>query len=442
MGSLVISVSAGTGCYRHIQISKKATLHKLHEAIIAAFDFDDDHLYIFFMDNHYWSHNNVYVREKIRTTDRLAKNCKLEKLNFSKGDQFKYIFDLGDEWRFQCKVLREIEEETLNPIVIRKVGASPEQYPDFDDEWDDEDDDWDDLDEEFIEQNLLKHFAELRESISLEDSTIHLIGEYVEAAGNLYGLISLFALSEIYNSQNEPVTDMEFMTAALLGSTTYISCTLHTRDDLPQDTPEQALIAYEVAADYLFVDDEDRDIRQLRQQQRGKPLKILPKEAFLKYADPNYWPDTQQRRDMIRYLTNRRSELAYSPEEFCDAFQRMLVCDAPLNEVLVLAEADGLRFNRKQDIGEFMAFYQKLNNATHKHANRGHTPDELFAMSDRGKKLAEQNNPENQLSFFDKLTTEPGPSPKPRLTIVGTPSRNAPCPCGSGRKYKNCCGNK
>lgn len=47
MGSYVISVSAGTGCYRHIQISKTATLHKLHKAIINAFDFEDDHEYAF-----------------------------------------------------------------------------------------------------------------------------------------------------------------------------------------------------------------------------------------------------------------------------------------------------------------------------------------------------------------------------------------------------------
>ena len=42
MGSYVISVSAGTGCYRHIQISKSATLYKLHQAILRAFDFQDD----------------------------------------------------------------------------------------------------------------------------------------------------------------------------------------------------------------------------------------------------------------------------------------------------------------------------------------------------------------------------------------------------------------
>jgi uncharacterized protein YecA (UPF0149 family) len=26
------------------------------------------------------------------------------------------------------------------------------------------------------------------------------------------------------------------------------------------------------------------------------------------------------------------------------------------------------------------------------------------------------------------------------VTVAKTPSRNDPCPCGSGKKYKNCCG--
>ena len=41
MRSYVISVSLGTGCYRHIQLSKTATLYKLHEAILEAFEFVD-----------------------------------------------------------------------------------------------------------------------------------------------------------------------------------------------------------------------------------------------------------------------------------------------------------------------------------------------------------------------------------------------------------------
>lgn len=51
MGSYVISVSVGTGCYRHIQISKSATFYKLHKAIISAFDFGDDHAHAFMLRN-------------------------------------------------------------------------------------------------------------------------------------------------------------------------------------------------------------------------------------------------------------------------------------------------------------------------------------------------------------------------------------------------------
>ena len=51
-----------------------------------------------------------------------------------KGDKFKYLFDFGDEWRFQCRVMQELEEKTRNSRVIKSVGDSPAQYPDWDDE--------------------------------------------------------------------------------------------------------------------------------------------------------------------------------------------------------------------------------------------------------------------------------------------------------------------
>lgn len=135
MGSYVISVSAEVGCYRHIQISKSATLYRLHKAIINAFDFDDDHGHAFFMDNKYWSSCAAFFSSEIRGGEGLTKEAKLESLGLSKGDQFKYIFDFGDEWRFQGKVLREVDEQADIPCVIRRVGASPEQYPVFD-PWD------------------------------------------------------------------------------------------------------------------------------------------------------------------------------------------------------------------------------------------------------------------------------------------------------------------
>ena len=431
MGSYVISVSAGTGCYRHIQISKSATLYKLHQAIIRAFDFDDDHAHAFFMDNHYWSEYRAFFSMKMNGDEKLTKSCKLEKLNLSKGSQFKYLFDFGDEWRFQCKVLRELEDTVDIPCVIRSVGESPEQYPDWDEvfrkEMDDELDDEDEI-------PTREQIDALYEKLPLSKKEIELLHTYMDAAANLYGLISLAKLREIYNNQNKPIDMETFIQVSALLACENNDYEIIERTDVPSNTPDEVLEAGEVAADYLFVEDPEIALRDLRRQQKGKPYKILPKMEFLRYADSEYYPVTSARTAMLKYLQRRAASLTLSPEDFCAAIQSIIVIDAPMQEVVNIVQAEGLVFNKHWDIGEFAALYQNLNNRTHKHSNCGYTPDELFAMSDKGKRLAEGTAQIGQMSLFDL------PVEKPKLTIVGKPSRNGPCPCGSGRKYKNCCG--
>ena len=428
MGSYVISVSAGTGCYRHIQISKSATLYKLHKAIISAFEFEDDHAHAFFMDNHYWSGYAAFFSMKMRGDERLTKSYKLEKLNLSKGDQFKYVFDFGDEWRFQCKVLREVDEQLDIPRVIRSVGESPEQYP----QWADED--WMEMEADDDDMLTKEQLEELYAKLPLSETEILSLHRYMDAAARLYGLISLAKLREIYNAQNKPVDTETFIQVAALRDFNDNDYEIIERTDVPSNTPEELLEAGEIAADYLFVDDPETSLRDLRRQQKGKQYKSLPKAEFLKYADPDYYPVTPVRTAMLKYLRRRASSLSLPVESFCTAIQEIIVIDAPMQEVINIVEAEGLVFNKHWDIGEFAALYKDLNNTTHKHANCGHTPNEMFAMSDRGKKLAERIAPVDQMSLLDE------PEEKPKLTLVGGPSRNGPCPCGSGRKYKNCCG--
>lgn len=427
MGSYVISVSVGKGCYRHIQISKSATLYKLHKAIISAFDIEDDHAHAFFMDNHYWSRNAAFFSMKMYADDRLTKSYKLERLGLSKGDQFKYLFDFGDEWRFQCKVLRELEEQTDIPCVIRSVGESPNQYPEWEDEdWEEEADEEDALTKEQIE--------ELYAKLPLSKAEIKLLHQYMDAAARLYGLISLAKLRDIYNAQNVPVDPDTFIQAAALLAYEENDYAIIERTDVPRNTPEEVLEAGEIAADYLFVEDPETSLGVLRRQQKGKQYKVLPKAEFLKYAEPNYYPVTPARTAMLKYLQRRSAKLSLPADDFCTCIQEIIVIDAPMQEVINIVESEGLVFNKHWDIGEFAALYQDLNNSTHKHANCGYTPNEMVAMSDRGKKLAERLAPVGQMSLFGN------PTEKPRLTISGKPSRNGPCPCGSGRKYKNCCG--
>ena len=429
MGSYVISVSVGTGCYRHIQISKSATLYCLHKAILESFEFVDDHAHAFFMDNRAWSQYDAYYSMKMDGNERLTKGKKLEKLNLKKGSQFKYVFDFGSELQVQCKVLRELEEDTKTPLEIRSVGESPEQYP----EWGEYEED--DEEEEIPDSLTQEEMEALYQQIPLSREEINLIHLYMAAAANLYGLISLKELYGLYNSQNEEVDVLSFLMAvSVINYEESNDFIVIDSAETPQAT-EEILKSCEILSDYLLVEDPERGIRELRRMQKGKPLKILPKEEFLRFADSTYFPETLQRAAMVRYLHKLASCLLRSEEEYCDCIQSVIVIDAPLQEVLNILKEDGLTSHKNWDLGEFAVLFQNLNNHTHKHANRGHTPDEMSAQSPRRLQLQQRHAPlENQMSFFEEQPV------KPKLTIVGAPSRNGLCPCGSGKKYKNCCG--
>lgn len=142
--SLVISVSVGTGCYRHIKISDQATLQELSDEILDAFEFFNDHLHEFFMDNRAWSDIDSYsMLMEDDEGGRYTCDYTLQDVGLKPGKKFLYIFDFGDEWRFPCRVLKALNESTEEPQVIRTMGKPPIQYGDLDiwDEDEDEDED-------------------------------------------------------------------------------------------------------------------------------------------------------------------------------------------------------------------------------------------------------------------------------------------------------------
>ena len=141
--SLVISVSYDTGCYRHIRISNLATLADLSDVILAAFDFDNDHGHGFFLDNKVYSDVAAYFVRGMEEDNPPTDEFSLAQVGLQVGQKFKYLFDFGDDWTFQCRVLKELDEITAHPMVVRRKGQPPEQYPDWDgdEDWDDEDDD-------------------------------------------------------------------------------------------------------------------------------------------------------------------------------------------------------------------------------------------------------------------------------------------------------------
>ena len=389
MGCYVISVSVGTGCYRHIQISKDATLRGLHEAILKAFDFEDDHAHVFFMDNRYWSKGEAYFSKEIIPGVPDSGSLKLRDLGLEKGKQFKYLFDVGNEWRFQCKVLRENDDYLTIPFVVRRVGESPEQYPE------------DMLDEEI--ENLYQ-------MIDLPKETVDTVRNYFIAARRLYGAIPLFELLQIYNSQNLPIDPDRFIALA-----TIFDCEDHFFGLIGPENFDEELESdpslWYVAADYLLEDEAD-GFFELLEGQKGKSYKVLPKEEFLKYTDEDYFPLTSESLAMREYLRSHGD--LRRPDDSWIGVQTMIQIDFSVQSVLSDLENEGYVAKNLKDMQRFMDLFRALNNHTRKQINCGHTPAELYATQN-GKKR----------------------SNKPM-----TPSLNGPCPCGSGKKYKRCCGKK
>ena len=146
--SYVISVSLGTGCYRHIKIDADSALSQLSSAILDAFEFDDDHMHAFFMDNRAWSQNPKACYWS-NGDDGMTVNVNpgtnevsLRDVQLTVGQKFLYLFDFGDEWRFSCRVLKILDEQTKKPQVVRSVGGAPKQYGNFDfEDWDEDEED-------------------------------------------------------------------------------------------------------------------------------------------------------------------------------------------------------------------------------------------------------------------------------------------------------------
>lgn len=117
-----------------VEVDSMSTLEDLHYLIQYAVDFDNDHLYEFFVSKTERSRDRECFddeNEKIYTTT-------LENLYpLEKGKKLYYMFDYGDSWLFiitkSRKNPQELKEGVKYPRIINEVGNKPEQYPEWED---------------------------------------------------------------------------------------------------------------------------------------------------------------------------------------------------------------------------------------------------------------------------------------------------------------------
>lgn len=139
------------GVRRTIAVRADQTLADLHAALQAAFDWDDDHLYAFWLRGKFWARDDSeYVHPfaleadpfagwdlSIARSNRKSAERRLDRLRLTKGQRIAYVFDFGDEWRVRL-TLRKITADDGGPYprILEAVGDAPPQYPDYDEQVD------------------------------------------------------------------------------------------------------------------------------------------------------------------------------------------------------------------------------------------------------------------------------------------------------------------
>lgn len=135
--------------HRMIAVSADQTLADVHDVLQAAFDWDNDHLYAFWLDGRFWSRDGTeYVHPfglegdpfagwdlPIAKPRRKSAKVPLNRLRLTKGQRIAYVFDFGDEWRVRL-TLRHIVAVDGGPYprILKSVGEAPPQYPDHDED--------------------------------------------------------------------------------------------------------------------------------------------------------------------------------------------------------------------------------------------------------------------------------------------------------------------
>jgi hypothetical protein len=124
------------GVTRTISARGDLTLVDLHYALQAAFDWDDDHLYSFWLDDAFWApgadrytHPCHAVKPAAPGANPKSAQVALDDLGLGMDQRLCYVFDFGSEWRVRLS-LREVvtDDGSASPRLLAAQGSAPPQY--------------------------------------------------------------------------------------------------------------------------------------------------------------------------------------------------------------------------------------------------------------------------------------------------------------------------
>ena len=285
-----------------------------------------------------------------------------------------------------------------------------------------------------------------------------LLRSYFDAFTNLYGITPMYRALRIIQKQNPELalTEEAFLSFVdeieqedhyyIIAGAEDIYC------DVNDPTPP---LKREIIADYLCELDDCYD--ELRVEQEGKPFYIPEKESLLKYQDQFYFEETKELLALGTFLRDKL-KLKRADEVLSELQLEASMGESDPEDVIWTVERMAGKgcLGSIEKINEFFRYYFAMSNNTRLASNRGFTPNEMqerMGGSPRSIEFGPNISRSLQTGEMDIGGMRQGlfgsdlPAPWKASMLNDLerveqkkPGRNDPCPCGSGKKYKRCCG--
>jgi len=221
--------------------------------------------------------------------------------------------------------------------------------------------------------------------------------ELILAMVNLYGIVPYAKVAEVWHREYPhltPVTE-DFLSRMRIGGEFFV----HTGDAFAHES--------------LFWDGAE-DFYDLLNLQEGKPYYEPPLEELLKYRDDLYYEKTQAFAKLLLFVQKERLAFGEDAAELVDDLQLVSMdMGTNLQDLLGEFEIRDIVLKNHDQVGRLLPMLTDLSNNSRIWPNRGFTPLEML-----GRHTSRVQTP----------------------AANAKAGRNDPCPCGSGKKYKNCCG--
>ena len=204
---------------------------------------------------------------------------------------------------------------------------------------------------------------------------------------------------------------------------------------------------------------------KIKESQEDLEYYIPEQEEILDYTEHGYPSRDACCRKVKEFLGKRmKIENEFVEELMCELYSRLSLGKMP-SDVVEIFEEEGIIFPDETTVRDFIILLMDLNNNTRMIQNRGWTPNEmikkmpvlpegkkptLVPMSSLAAEQLKHASDELQKMGFtvdldsgaDEVKTVFMPDGIEGQVVKGMKKiyPNDPCPCGSGKKYKKCCG--